>query len=190
MLNKWLFVPQLNAWVCVPAKNGGTAFYRYMFDVPDDVPSRHVLGWALRNKAPTFRSPADLYRDSSAHPRLLAVRHPVSRLGSLWRNKCRDGDPNMPFMQGWNIETLLSKIEATPFGNEHWVPQHAYAVPDMSCTDYRALGRMLGYTDQENATVELTEGERLSMAFNQRRIERLYERDFALHYRRLEYSQC
>lgn len=82
--------------------------------------------------------------DDIEFPAFMAVRDPVDRFASLWRNKCRDGDPNMPVLKGMSPRKLLRTIRKNPSGNTHWIPQAVLYRPGVEVVDYRQLGDRLG----------------------------------------------
>lgn len=129
----WFYVRQKDICFCVPAKCGGTAFYRAVFNVPADVPIEHSRSYAVRLALDLGAGPFSPHEVNKYFPdvkRFLIVRDPVDRFMSLWRNKCRrDGDESQRYLVGWTPEQLIDHVEKFPFGNPHWVPQYSYLLP-------------------------------------------------------------
>lgn len=146
-LHMWWYLPDHGACVCVPAKCGGSAFYRKAFNIThmkqQHLRSRAVEIGLLTGMGPF--TPEQIQHYYSDAPKHLAVRHPVERFASLWRDKCRDGDDNIPWMQGWAPDKLLNHIRAFPLGNGHWVPQYLYRVPGTSLIPSIQLLKALGH---------------------------------------------
>lgn len=169
--------------VCVPAKNGGTAFYRAAFDIGDDTPDCHVYSAACAVAETEYRGPYNPFSASQLihHPdrdgAFIAVRDPVSRFLSLWRSKCLRKDPNLWFMHGWSMKKLMDVIEAGPFTNAHWIPQWAYLIPTAIPVHYEYLQERLGLPNRRfNETKHGVESAELV----RERIERHYAQDFDL----------
>ena len=75
----------------------------------------------------------------------MAVREPLSRFGSLWRDKCYDRPPRViDYVKGMSPDQLMDHIEDFPFGNGHWVPQWYYTLPGIKLVKYDKLQEFLG----------------------------------------------
>ena len=135
-------------YVCAPPKCGGTALYCAALGIDP------ALGNRVFERA---RELAEFVEpDQVEPPAVLAVRDPVERFASLWRNKCRDGDPNYPQLAGLSPMKLLEMIRANPVANAHWIPQSAFHRPGADVVDYRILGPFLGLGElRVNETVRL-----------------------------------
>lgn len=162
---QWFYLAYRDTCVCVPAKCGGTSFYRHAFNVPARVPAEHVRSFAVSVAQDTGAgpfSPHEIVRFFPDSRRLIAVRHPVERFQSLWRDKCRRlPGPTLnstEYLRGWTQEQLMDLIESTPFGDPHWVPQQHELVPEAALLDCAALGAVLGYSTavHENRTRALS----------------------------------
>lgn len=127
-------------FVCAPPKCGGTALYRAALGIGKDVPDRHVFSTAFNRTE--FFTPDEAV--ASGRKALLAVRDPVSRFGSLWRDKCRDGDENMPNLAGLSPNDLMDLIAGSPDANNHWMPQATHYREGAELVDYRQLLSRLG----------------------------------------------
>src|SRR5690606_1173841 len=127
-------------FVCAPPKCGGTALYRAALGIGKDVPDRHVFSTAFNRTE--FFTPDEAV--ASGRKALLAVRDPVSRFGSLWRDKCRDGDENMPNLAGLSPNDLMDLISGSPDANNHWMPQATHYREGAELVDYRQLLSRLG----------------------------------------------
>jgi hypothetical protein len=133
--------------VCVPAKNGGTSFYRAAFGIGDNIIDIHVYSAACRIAEEEGRgpyTPATVAHFQHVDGAFLAVRDPCDRFLSLWRSKCLKKDPNLWYMHGWSMKKLMDVIESAPFCNAHWFPQSAYLIPKAIPVDYRKLQERLG----------------------------------------------
>lgn len=143
----WFYLPDQDVCACVPAKCGGTSFYRAMFNVPDDVPSEHVRSHAVLASMALGRGPYSVNEVMHYHykkRKIMAVRDPVERFRSLWRDKYRP--------DGTSPERLLELIRQHPFADAHWAPQYAWAVPDTRFVLYYDLPGVLGYDRHERKT--------------------------------------
>jgi len=127
-------------FVCVPPKCGGTAVYRAAFDVPSTVSDRHVFT-AVRNTT-VFFDPDQMIRCGLRA--VQAYRDPVERFKSLWRDKCRDGDDNLPWLEGLTPSELMDFIEGRPEENHHWRRQADFYRPGVELVDYRRILEVLG----------------------------------------------
>lgn len=139
----WFYVARHDVCVGVPAKCGGTAFYRSMFDVPDSVATENVRGFAVKVALETGAGPFSPYEAThffSEKQKLLAVREPVERFASLWRDKHRNTAPL----------DLLGVIARFPMGDPHWMPQYLQVVPRVELVSHERLGEVLGYGCREN----------------------------------------
>lgn len=114
---RWFQVGEV--FVCAPPKCGGTALYRAVLKTRGVEVDRHEFWTASRLMK--FYTADEM--SATGKRALMAVRDPVSRFVSLWRNKCRDGDAKLPFLSGLSPEQLIRLIESQPMGNVHWMRQ-------------------------------------------------------------------
>lgn len=140
-LRLWFHVD--GVFLCAPAKCGGTALYRAMLKIGPEVPDRDVFSTA--QNLTEFRTP-----DGVSRPAFLAVRDPIERFMSLWRDKCRDGDPNLPALRGLSPSELMTKIECNWYGDAHWAPQSYHYRQGVTCVPYQ---QMLHWFGNKNAPV-------------------------------------
>lgn len=81
-------------------------------------------------------------------PKVLAVRHPVSRFTSLWRF-CQQGlitsktNALLP-IQNLSPDEMMDHIEANPDADKHWLPQVTYWSPEVTVCAYDKLYGFLG----------------------------------------------
>ena len=144
---RWFIVNDV--FVCAPPKCGGTALYRAALGIGKEVPDRHVFSTAFNRTE--FFTPDEAV--ASGRKALLAVRDPVSRFGSLWRDKCRDGDENMPNLAGLSPNDLMDLISGSPDANNHWMPQSVHYREGAEVVDYRELlGRLRLHAVTANST--------------------------------------
>lgn len=69
-------------------------------------------------------------------PMYLAVRHPVDRFGSLWRDIQRPNVKRLDGLQYWTAQQLIALIEKHPLANPHWAPQHLHWVTGVTPVPY------------------------------------------------------
>lgn len=117
-------------YVCAPPKCGGTALYCAALGIEPG--GRSEYSRALEKTE--FVSPEQALQ--SGLPCVLAVRDPVDRFASLWRDKCRNGDPNLPELSGLSPDELMDLVEQNPLENSHWAPQSAHWLPGIDVVDY------------------------------------------------------
>lgn len=79
-------------------------------------------------------------------PHYLAVREPVSRFASLWRNKSRDLCGEIADISHLSPDELIDHIETYPYGNSHWFPQYMYLTERAIPVESRIL---IGLIDDE-----------------------------------------
>jgi len=152
-IGNWWLLPQRRVAVAVPAKCGGTSFYRSAYFVPSTVGDKAVFGY-LMQKYQTRGSFSHLYASKHADEMYLAVRDPVSRFRSLWRDKCRDathetaGDPRRQLYHivGFSPERLMAYIQANPVLDAHWIPQSRDMHAGVKLVRYDRLLHVLGLT--------------------------------------------
>jgi hypothetical protein len=125
-------------FVCAPPKCGGTSLYRAALNIGDDVTDRHVFSVARTRTE--FYSPDEVI----GKPAVMALRDPVSRFASLWRDKCRNTDENRPALAGLSPEELMSLIEDQPEADSHWLPQSAHYRAGVEIVHYKRLFSVLG----------------------------------------------
>lgn len=179
VLNLWYYLLSMDVCVCVPAKCGGTAFYQAAFHV-HEVEPRHVKSAVDRLASMSGAGPYTPIEVSTYYPtkrKIMAVRHPVQRFVSLWRDKCRDGDENMPMVAGWDPETLLQHIKEYPAGNDHWMPQYLYQAPGCEVVDYQKLMPLLGLKAER---VNVTYGKETDPEMPKTDIIRQFQQDYFL----------
>lgn len=115
-------------WLCAPPKCGGTMLYRSVLGIKC---ADHRATFSEAVALTEFRGP-----DAIGRPAFLAVRDPVERFMSMWRDKCRDGDDNLPALRGLSPDGLLTLIEGDWLGDAHWAPQSAHYRPGVTCVPY------------------------------------------------------
>jgi hypothetical protein len=84
----------------------------------------------------------------------LAIREPVARFRSLWRDKCRDatpataGDPRRQLAKivGFSPERLMAYIQANPLLDAHWLTQSRDMRAGVKLVRYDRLLHVLGLT--------------------------------------------
>src|SRR5690606_7629951 len=124
----WIFVPQLDVCVCVPAKCGVTSFRLVLH------PELPTMAAFCRNMLACGLGPfrADIVHEKFANKsKFLSVRDLVERIASLWRDKCRE-EPSKGArgpLYGLSPGELIARIHEFPLGNGHWLPQYGYLVP-------------------------------------------------------------
>lgn len=128
-----LWFKRRDTWVCAPPKCGGTALYCAALGIDPKV-GRHVFSTAQGLTE---------FHDEPGRPALMAVRDPVDRFASLWRDKCRDGDENMPWLAGMTPDELMTHIEADPAGNPHWMPQRYWWREWVETVPFRLIAERL-----------------------------------------------
>lgn len=132
-------------FVCAPPKCGGTALYRAALSIGAGVHDRNVFSAA--RKRTEFFTPDEMA--GSGRRAIMAARDPVSRFGSLWRDKCRDGDRHFPQLSGLSPHELMDFIEANPNSDLHWMPQSVHYRKGAELVDYRQLLNMLNLPSVE-----------------------------------------
>lgn len=141
------------ALICAPPKCGSSALAQRYFDKQSvgDLQSTLVQSGDL-NLGP-WRA-CDLSAVHPDLPRLLAVRDPVERFASLWRNKCRDKltEFGIAAVHGMSPLQLLDHVARYPFGDLHWFPLAAYHAPGVQCLPVGRLLDQLGIKAGWNAT--------------------------------------
>lgn len=134
MMRLWFHVD--GVWLCAPPKCGGTALYRKLLRITcEDVRATFSEATNLTE----FYSPQAISR-----PAFLAVRDPVDRFMSLWRDKCRDGDANLPFLRDLSPDELMTRIECDWYGDAHWAPQAEHYRLGVTCVPYYTLLQWFG----------------------------------------------
>jgi hypothetical protein len=156
-------------FVCAPPKCGGTALYSAALGID---PKHGNNTFAKAQKKVQFFRP-----DEITLPALMAVRYPVDRFMSLWRNKCRDGDPHLEFLRGMSPEELLEHIAKKPFANAHWAPQVTWYRTGVELVDYRSMHLRLGLP---GARINTTEAHEDDPDVEVADVKALYEEDFEL----------
>lgn len=125
--------------VCAPPKCGGTALYCAALGL-DPAFGPDVLTMARR--VTEFYTPDEVA--GSGCEAVQAVREPIARFMSLWRDKCRCGDDNLPALRGMTPRQLMTVIEKDPEGNAHWLPQACFYRPGFKLVPYRFMCVYLG----------------------------------------------
>lgn len=121
-------------FLCAPPKCGGTALYCSALGI-DPCLGRHVF-----SKAQELTK----FYENPRLPAFMSVRDPVERFGSLWRDKCRDGDENMKWLSGMTPDDLMDHIEKDPEGNSHWFPQRFWWREGVEVVSFRQLHARVG----------------------------------------------
>lgn len=152
-------------WLCAPPKCGGTALYCAALGI-DPKLGRHVFSEA-RNRTEFVADPK--------RPAYLAVRDPVERFASLWRDKCRGHDENYPWLHGLRPHELMDLIEAEPQRNAHWFPQRYWWREGVQTVPYAKLSKHVGLP---LIRVNTTKPDRTPMPVE--RIKRHYREDYSL----------
>jgi hypothetical protein len=152
-------------FLCAPPKCGGTALYCAALGIDPSL-GRHVFS--------TAQGLTEFYEEPG-EPAFMAVRDPIDRFGSLWRDKCRDGDENMPELQGMTPELLMDIVEREPQGNAHWMPQRYWWREGVQIIDFREISKRLGLP---TLSVNVTEPDHTPLPIE--RIVRHYHMDFEL----------
>jgi len=150
-IGNWWCLHRRRVAVCVPAKNAGTSFYRAAYNVPPEIEDKAVYGYILQYHK-TRGSFSYLRATEEADEFYLAVRDPVARFRSLWRDKCRDathetaGDPRRQLYKvvGFSPVMLLDYIRANPRIDAHWIPQSADMHAGVKLVRYDRLLHVLG----------------------------------------------
>lgn len=152
----WFYVKSRDACIGIPAKCGGSSFYRNVFKIDKAVPDEHVRSAAVVKALDMGAGPfsttelAEFFPDTE---RMLVIRNPVDRFYSLWRDKCRRSPAtarSMEWLRGWTPDQLLRYIKQYPFGDPHWIPQYSYLVPRISLIGHDILPHLFGYSDIVN----------------------------------------
>lgn len=152
-------------FLCAPPKCGGTALYCAALGIDPSL-GRHVFSTA-QNLIEFYEEPGQ--------PAFMAVRDPIDRFGSLWRDKCRDGDENMPELYGLTPESLMDLIEREPHGNDHWMPQRYWWRDGVQTINFREIAQCLGLPAM---SVNVTKRDDTPLPVD--RIRRHYHMDFEL----------
>ena len=150
-IGNWWCLHRRRVAVCVPAKCAGTSFYRGAYDVPKCVKDKTVLAWTRKHNV-TRGSFSYLRAKEEADEFYLAVRDPVSRFRSLWRDKCRDathataGDPERRLysLVGLSPTGLMSVIRNNPLLDAHWRHQGLDMHDGVQLVRYDRLLHVLG----------------------------------------------
>lgn len=173
----WFYLESLDVCVCVPAKCGITSLRVAMWP------------WAkgmteIRKKAADEGfgpyTPRRVMEERPHTRKIMSVRDPVERFGSLWRDKCRRERYNQQYWEkfkGMTPDELMDLIERWPLGNSHWFPQYYYTVPDAEIVPYDRLGEFLGV---EIAARNVTEKRGEDPALPKERILDHYRKDLEL----------
>ena len=137
----WWYLESKDVCVCVPPKNGSTAFYRAAFNVSNQIPDKDVWSFVVNNTKRTIGpfSPWEIPKRYNKKAKLLAVRHPFERFLSLAHNKFKYE----------NLHVVLLSIIAQPFCNIHWIPQAYFLRPDVTFIPYRFMLSELSLQQQE-----------------------------------------
>lgn len=116
-------------FACCPPKNGGTSFYRSLFNIGKEIDDRYVYSEAVKIAAVKGVGPYTPEEASSlVGAKIMAVRDPVERFRSLWADKCARLDPNYPHLYGKTFDDLLATILMAPTADPHWMPQWMFDV--------------------------------------------------------------
>lgn len=159
--------------ICLPPKCGGTGLYRKAFPVPEEISDREVFSHVMKHATFMPRHVVGGFRLA-----VLGVRDPVERFKSLWRDKCRDGDENMPYLSGLSPTLLLEYIEGRMYADSHWAPQSHYYTPNAIVVPHATLLAWFGVR-----IVNMTEIREDDPSFPVSDILRLYAEDVKLIYK-------
>lgn len=81
-------------------------------------------------------------------PRILSVRHPVSRFTSLWRfcqqGQITSGTNALLPIQNLSPDAMMDYFEENPSLDRHWLPQVTYWSPEVTPVPYNRLYEYLG----------------------------------------------
>lgn len=127
----------------------------------------------------------DVVRQFPDAPRFLAVRHPLDRFRSIWKDKC---DPKwqrhpstspgtVDLTAGMTPDELMDLVEAWPGGDNHWVPQWWFLVPRAKPLPFDRFNQLLGLPAVHTHRSRMS-GE--GVAFPEARILAHYARDLEL----------
>lgn len=149
----WYRTKDGTALVCAPPKCGSSALAQRYFgkESVGDLQEKWAKNCDL-NLGP-WRA-CDLSGVHPGLPRYLAVRDPVERFASLWRNKCRDQltEFGIPEVHGMTPLQLAEHIGRYPFADLHWFPMSAYYAPGVHVMPVAHLLYELGVKSGWNAT--------------------------------------
>lgn len=111
--------------------------------------------------------------------KILGVREPVDRFGSLWRDKCLNvGKTHHRIARvvgGMKPAELIEYIARAPFFDSHWFPQSVYLVPDVTVVPNDMILETLELEHvRHNARPHSSE------PMPEKRIREIYARDVAL----------
>ena len=117
----WVYLKEFDCCVCFPHKNGGCSFRWQIIKIKgwQFISSRslHVMQNFYSDGHGPFHPKEAEYLYPHV-PHYLAVRHPVDRFKSLWRNKCRDRDGSPWQVYGMTPDELMDYIEIQE--DHHW----------------------------------------------------------------------
>lgn len=125
---RWCYFDEWNCCICFPQKNGGNAFRKKLKTLKrweSPKMAYHIEVFSELQKCghgPFTPKEADIFYPNIPH--YLAVRHPLDRFKSLWRNKCRDRVGHPKEIYGLSPDELMDFIERN--SNSHWMSQSMY----------------------------------------------------------------
>ena len=181
-MRRWFYVEKFDIGICIPCKCGGTTFYNEVFLGGEG------FGGEFRKQAIQIAqerghgpwTAAKAASKLAGVRKVLAVREPIDRFMSLWRDKCAEdrAASGYNYYRGFSPEMLVQFILQWPFGDPHWTPQYSYMIPGAEVVDYRDIGKIFGYgnerrlneTDREiDVPLEIATVERLHDHYKQDR---------------------
>lgn len=173
----WWAVPGTDLFVCAPAKCASMSLRKSLFGHARLTDALNYIQQAGLHCGPY--SPWEVA--TMRGQKFLAVREPVDRFGSLWRDKCGRKSKSFMSMYGKTPNELMDAVESFPFGESHWLPINFYAVPGTEVVPY---DRLISKVELPLVTTNTTDKTK-SPAMPKKRILRHYAADAAL-YRRAE----
>lgn len=151
----WFLLKDKDICVCAPNKVAGTSFRTAYRPTIRNMNDFRRLAW-IEDWGPW--SPREVGERHPTLRKVQAVRDPIERFASLWRDKCRRDVPQSEYWRqfiGLSPDQLMDRIEAWPLGNSHWFPQALYVVPNVELVP---VGDFLRYVDlpqqRRNGTAE------------------------------------
>lgn len=165
--------------LCAPPKCGSSALaMRYFHAASVGDLQAGAIGRADRDQGGGPWRACDLAGVHKSLPRYLAIRDPVERFASLWRNKCRDQltPHGNAAVHGMTPLQLADYIGRHPFADLHWFPVAAYYAPGVHLVELSAFLSRLGIEPGWNATRTLPDDPPMPVDA----IAELYPADFNL----------
>lgn len=178
----WWYIVDDDTVACAPPKCGFMSFSAALIPrMPEtlehnpNVAVGHItLGYMRAIGRGPFTA-VEVMKNFGDRRRVLAIRDPVARFRSIWRDKCRPElrkDPAYEDVAGLNPFELMDYVEAYPFGDEHWQPQWSYILPDVEMVPFDQFNEYLGLP-----AVHIHSYNRGHVVVPDDRIRRHYDRD-------------